>query len=191
MPKIIVVDYDPSWPDRFERLRTGIWPSIAGVATTIEHVGSTSVRGLAAKPIIDMTIVVPDAEAMRTVIERLATIGYRHRGDLGVPGREAFDRPADSVEHHLYSCVCGNEGLRNHLAVRDYLRSNPLTAKGYGELKKRLAARFADDIDGYVDGKTEFILGILAASDFSSREIEAIRGINSKPEDRGDCGKLP
>ena len=74
--------------------------------------------------------------------------------------------------------------------MRDYLQSNPLAAKEYGELKKRLALRFADDIDGYIDGKTPFILGILAASDFSSGEIEGIRGINRKPAERADRGKL-
>ena len=93
MQKVIVVDHDPSWPDIFERLRGGIWPSVAGVAISIEHVGSTSVRGLAAKPIIDMTIVVPGADAVRTVIERLAEIGYRHRGDLGVPGARHLTAP--------------------------------------------------------------------------------------------------
>src|SRR4051812_8526637 len=123
MAKIIVVDYDPSWPDTFERLRAHIWSCIVDVAAAIEHVGSTSVPGLAAKPVIDMTVVVPTAAAMQTVIDRLAMIGYRHQGDLGVPGREAFARPQGTPDHHLYACVVGNDGLRNHLAVRDYLRS--------------------------------------------------------------------
>src|SRR3954469_3573282 len=121
MPEVIVVDYDPSWPDTFVRLRAHIWPHIADVATAIEHVGSTSVPGLAAKPVIDMTIVVPTAAAMQTVIDRLPTIGDRHQGDLGVPGREAFARPQRTPDHHLYASVVGSDGLRNHLAVRDYL----------------------------------------------------------------------
>ena len=185
MAKVTVVDYDALWPDAFERLRGVIWPCVNGVATGIEHVGSTSVPGLAAKPVIDMTIVVPTAAAMRTLIDRLATIGYRHRGDLGVPGREAFDRPDGTPDHHLYACVAGNDALRNHLAVRDRLRRDSVAAQAYGNLKKRLAATFADDIDGYVDGKTEFIVAILAGADFSPEQIDEVRKINSKPKEAG------
>lgn len=185
MAKVVVVDYDPSWPATFERLRAGIWPCIRDVATAIEHVGSTSVPGLAAKPVIDMTIVVPTGAAMRTVIDRLAVIGYQHRGDLGVPGREAFARPPGTPDHHLYACVAGSDGLRNHLALRDHLRRDAMAARAYGDLKKQLSARFADDIDGYVDGKTDFILAILAGADFSSEQIGRIRAINSKPNGAG------
>jgi GrpB-like predicted nucleotidyltransferase (UPF0157 family) len=105
------------------------------VSTVIEHVGSTSVPGLAAKPVIDMTVVVPTPAAMGAVIARLATLGYRHRGDLGVPGREAFDRPGGTPDHNLYACVAENDGLRNHLALRDHLRGNPAAARSYGSLK--------------------------------------------------------
>ncbi len=185
MAKVIVVDYDPSWPATFERLRAGIWPCIQDVATSIEHVGSTSVQGLAAKPIIDMTIVVPTGAAMQTVIDRLTVIGYRHRGDLGVPGREAFARPQGTPGHHLYACVAGNDGLRNHLAVRDYLRHDAVAALAYGNLKKQLSARFADDIDGYIDGKTDFILTILAGADLSPQQMDIIRVSNSKPKEAG------
>lgn len=185
MAKVIVVDYDPAWPDAFERLCAVIWPCVRDVATTIEHVGSTSVPGLAAKPVIDMTIVVPTAAAMAAVIERLATIGYRHRGDLGIPGREAFASPRGTPSHHLYACEAGNDGLRNHLAVRDRLRRDPAAAQAYGELKKQLAAEFADDIDGYVDGKTDFIVSLLAGAGFSRAQLDAIRKLNSRPKPAG------
>jgi GrpB-like predicted nucleotidyltransferase (UPF0157 family) len=185
MAGITVVDYDPSWPETFERLRASIWPTIRDVALSIEHIGSTSVVGLAAKPVIDMTIVVPPASAMAPLIDRLAAIGYRHRGDLGVPGREAFARPEGTPVHHLYACVEGSVGLRNHLAVRDYLRRNPSAARDYGMLKKQLAERFADDIDSYVEGKTDFILSILAEAGFPAGELDEIRAINRKSERAG------
>jgi GrpB-like predicted nucleotidyltransferase (UPF0157 family) len=185
MPTVTVVDYDPSWPAVFEQLRATIWPSVRDLATTIEHVGSTSVVGLAAKPIIDMTIVVPTAREMEPAIDRLAALGYRHRGDLGVPGREAFARPEGTPAHHLYACVEGNLGLRNPLAMRDHLRRNPSAAREYGALKKQLAARFPDDIDSYVEGKTDFILSILAGAGFSAGELAEIRAINRKPERAG------
>ena len=179
---VIVVDYDPAWPAMFEQLHARIWPAISDVATSLEHVGSTAVPGLAAKPVIDMTIVVPTAEAMATVIARLATIGYRHCGDLGIPGREMFARPADaSVAHHLYACVADNPALRNHLTLRDHLRRDPSAAQAYGVLKRQLAARFPRDIDAYIEGKTDFILAILAGGDFSQEQLGAIRLANERP----------
>jgi GrpB-like predicted nucleotidyltransferase (UPF0157 family) len=182
MPKqVIVTDYDPAWPAMFERLRAPIWAIIGDVATSIEHVGSTAVPGLAAKPIIDITIVVPTPAALAVVIERLPTLGYTHRGDLGVPGREAFRRAEGTPTHHLYACVAGADALRNHLAVRDSLRQDPGLVRAYGDLKKHLADRFTNDIDGYIDGKTEFILAILAKANLSAEQLAKIRAINSLP----------
>jgi GrpB-like predicted nucleotidyltransferase (UPF0157 family) len=181
MGEVVVLDYDPTWSVVFERLRSDIWSAISDLATTIEHIGSTSVEGLPAKPVIDMMVVVPVESRMPLVIDRLATIGYRHRGDLGVPGREAFARPDGTPAHHLYACVEGNLGLRNHLAIRDHLRRHPATAQAYGELKKQLAAQCPHDIDAYIDGKTRFILEILAEAGFTQAELDEIRAINSKP----------
>jgi GrpB-like predicted nucleotidyltransferase (UPF0157 family) len=188
-PAVVVVDYDPAWPDVFAALRARIWPAVADLAAAIEHVGSTSVPGLAAKPIIDFDVVVPAAERVPEVIERLAGLGYRHRGDLGVPGREAFYRPPATVAHQVYVCVAGIVSLRNHLAVRDYLRAYPHVASEYGALKKELARRFPDDIDSYIDGKSELLGRILAASgQLTADEVEAIRIVNKKPDDPRKTG---
>ena len=180
MNSITVADYDSTWPDTFEKLRDRLWPAIRQHAERVEHVGSTSVPGLAAKPVIDMTIVVADVARMAAVTEGLATVGYVHRGDLGIPGREAFFAPSDLPAHHLYACTEGNLGLRNHVAVRDYLREHPERAKAYGELKKQLAVAFPDDIDGYVDGKTAFLIDILKACGFAGGDMDAIAGVNRK-----------
>jgi GrpB-like predicted nucleotidyltransferase (UPF0157 family) len=179
---VVVVDYDPAWPDLFAALHGQLWPVVADLATSIEHVGSTSVPGLAAKPIIDFDIVVPTVQRIPAVIERLVGLGYRHRGDLGVPGREAFHRPPETVVHQVYVCVAGIASLRNHLAVRDYLRAHPAVASEYGALKKELARRFPDDIDAYIEGKSELLERILSASGLlSPAEVEAIRIVNKKP----------
>ena len=177
--KIVVQDYDPTWPTTFKQLHDTIWPAISDTAITIEHVGSTSVPGLAAKPIIDMTIVIPSTSQMPTLIERLATINYIHKGDQGVPGREAFDRPQDTFAHNLYACAKDNLGLKNHLAIRDHLRQNPKDVQAYGDLKKQLSEKFPHDIDAYVDGKTELILGILKKAGFNQKELNEIQGINT------------
>jgi GrpB-like predicted nucleotidyltransferase (UPF0157 family) len=179
--KILVVDYDPGWREAFERLRSRIWPAVRDIATSIEHVGSTSVPGLAAKPVIDVDIVVPAAADVPRAIERLATLGYVHRGNLGVEGREAFTSPDSSPRHHLYLCRRDSLALANHLAIRDYLRTHPDIAEEYGKLKKQLALQFPDDIDGYIDGKTDLLLRILEGCGFGTAEREAIEPINRRP----------
>jgi GrpB-like predicted nucleotidyltransferase (UPF0157 family) len=114
---------------------------VPDVAIRIEHVGSTSVPGLAAKPIIDMTVVVGGRDVPLT-IKRLATLGYRHRGNLGIEDREAFDGRPDLPRHNLYVCPEGTIGVVNQLAVRDYLRAQSDAARHYGNLKRRLAIEF-------------------------------------------------
>jgi GrpB-like predicted nucleotidyltransferase (UPF0157 family) len=147
MPHVIVVDYDPAWPARFESLRLGVEAAVRGIAVSIEHVGSTSVPGLAAKPVIDMTVVVASPDDVPAAIERLASIGYRHRGDLGIAGREAFHAPADLPDHRLYVCAQGSLALANHLALRDWLRRHQDDARAYCALKRFLAGKFRDDIE--------------------------------------------
>jgi GrpB-like predicted nucleotidyltransferase (UPF0157 family)/GNAT superfamily N-acetyltransferase len=181
MARIVVVDYDPAWPATFESLRTKVWAAVHDVAMSIEHVGSTSVPGLAAKPIIDMTVIVPSAADIARTIERLTTIGYLYRGNLGIEGREAFHNPPQSPAHHLYVCPAGSLGLLNPLEFRDYLRLHPDVAQAYGELKKMLAHRFPNDIDSYSDGKTTMIVGILKELGFSTNQLESIERANRKP----------
>jgi GrpB-like predicted nucleotidyltransferase (UPF0157 family) len=158
---IQVVDYDPSWPRIFDQLRKGIWPSVCDVATAIEHVGSTSVPGIAAKPIIDIDLVIESIADLPLVIGRLAALGYKYLGNLGIEGREAFRSIETQPHHHLYVCVQNSFALRNHLAVRDYLRNHPSDAAAYSKLKKRLAEQFSNERERYMEGKTEFILLIL------------------------------
>ena len=130
-----------------EKLRARIWPVVSDVAIRIEHVGSTSVPGLAAKPIIDLTVVVGGRTDVPLTITRLATLGYRHRGNLGIEDREAFDHRPELPRHNLYVCPEGTIGVVNQLAVRDYLRAQPDAARHYGNLKRRLAVEFPTDID--------------------------------------------
>lgn len=178
MRTIEIVDYDPTWPETFEQLRKPVWDVVGDFALCVEHVGSTSVPGLAAKPVIDMSVVVPSEADVPRAIKRLATLGYRHRGNLGIEGREAFFSPPDLPRHHLYVCPQGSLGLRNHLAVRDYLRTHPDAAQEYGALKKRLAQRYPKDIDRYLDGKTDFITAILREVGLTEEEVEGIEESN-------------
>jgi GrpB-like predicted nucleotidyltransferase (UPF0157 family) len=176
--RVVVVDYDPEWPRRFDELRTRIWPVVGDIAIGLEHVGSTSVPDLAAKPIIDITVLVAGRDAVPLTIERLATLSYRHRGNLGIEDREAFDHPADVPRHNLYVCPAGTIGLVNQLAFRDYLRARPDAARQYGALKKQLAAQFPNDIESYVFGKTDFVLDALRRAGLTADELASIESVN-------------
>ena len=175
-----MVDYDPAWPAAFERLRAALWPSLADLALAIEHVGSTAVPGLAAKPIIDLDVVVRARADVPAAVARLVTLGYDHRGDLGIEGREAFRAPEGSPAHHLYVCRSDAASLANHLALRDHLRAHPERAGAYGALKRRLAQDFPYDIDAYGAGKTDFVLTILREVGFASEALGDIAHANRR-----------
>jgi GrpB-like predicted nucleotidyltransferase (UPF0157 family) len=161
--EIVVVDSDPEWPEWFERLHSYVWPAVADIAIRIDHVGSTSVPDLAAKPIIDMDVVVASSDDVRPIIERLKTIGYRWRGDLGVVGREAFalDRETPLPPHHLYLVVENNRAHVDHWLLRDFLRDDAEARQRYGTLKKRNVDLARGDMDVYVAAKAELVAELL------------------------------
>ena len=169
---IVVADYDPAWPGWFELLHARIWPVVGDVARRVDHVGSTSVPGLAAKPIIDMDVVVPSETELGPTIQRLARLGYRWRGDLGVPGREAFSFHGedDLPAHHLYVVVENNRAHLDHWLLRELLREDAAARSDYAALKRRNAARADGDIDAYVAAKASFVAGLL-------RRARADRGL--------------
>jgi len=177
---VVVVEYDEAWPRLFENLRAHVWPAVGDVALAVEHVGSTSVPGLCAKPIIDMTVIVAARHLVPQAIERLGLIGYRHRGNLGIDDREAFEWPQDLARHHLYVCPAGTTSLRNQLTLRDYLRAHPDVAVEYGALKKALARQFPREIDSYVAGKTDFIVSMLRRAGLDDEMLESIERSNRK-----------
>ena len=173
-----VVDYDPNWVEQFAQLRDRLSPCVGDIAISIEHVGSTSVPGLAAKPIIDLDIVIPTRQDLAVVILLLAELGYSYQGNLGIEDREAFSSAEDEPPHNLYVCPRDSAGLRNHLALRDHLRANPQDASAYAALKRRLALEFPNDVERYAEGKTDFILSILGQYGFSSDRLDSIRRAN-------------
>jgi GrpB-like predicted nucleotidyltransferase (UPF0157 family) len=149
---IRVVDYDASGPLRFSALEARL-RSLLGAQVRVEHIGSTSVPGLAAKPVLDVDIVVRAATDLLLSIRRLEQAGYLHEGDLGVPGREALRRPPGSERHHLYLLVDGSRELRRHLAFREALRADRALREEYAALKRALAQRFRDDRRAYTSGR--------------------------------------
>ena len=158
---VIIVEYDLHWPLLYEQIRATVVAALGDLVLTVEHVGSTAVPGLAAKPIIDLDVVIPSASDIPAAIARLATFGYVYQGDLGIAGREAFRAPPQDPKHHLYVCPFDSEELRRHRAFRDYLLTHPDEVRAYGALKKTCALRFSDDRSAYVEAKGPFVAEIL------------------------------
>ena len=156
---VIVVPYDPQWEQDFLLIRDEIRSALGGLALKIEHVGSTSVQGLSAKPIIDIDVVIEDASVLEAVICALETIGYYHEGNLGIAGREAFGYhgKAHLRKHHLYVCSRDSNELRRHIAFRDFLRAHPDAVREYSRIKAEGATRYPFDIDQYIRYKSPFI----------------------------------
>ena len=159
---VIIENYDSRWPQLFETLRSRLSAVLNELADSIQHVGSTAVPGLAAKPIIDIDILLRSCSDLAVVIRKLAEVGYEHRGDLGVSGREAFRANASNIQHHLYVCPPSIREYDRHIAFRNYLRAHPADANAYGLLKRELASRFGSDREGYNQGKSEFVQRILS-----------------------------
>lgn len=155
--KVVVVDHDEAWTREFGELAQPIRDLLGDTGAVVEHIGSTSVAGVAAKPVIDLDIVVASDREVSTVIARLAQLGYVHQGDLGVEGREAFAWPMGTKRHHVYVVVEGTQPHRDHVDFRDYLRANPGEAQAYADLKRRLARHHADDRAAYTAAKAGFI----------------------------------
>ena len=156
---IVVLPYDEKWVKAFEEIKSELAGALGDLALSIEHVGSTSVKGLSAKPIIDIDVVIKDRSMLGEVCAALRTIGYEHEGDKGIPGREAFDYEGKEhlMEHHLYVCAADCPELKRHLGFRDYLRSHPEAVEEYSRVKKEGAALYPGDIDSYIAYKSPFI----------------------------------
>ena len=179
---IEVREYDPRWPQLFAQIRDRVWPACRDAgAIAIEHVGSTSVPGLAAKPVIDLDVVIRAEADLAPVCSALARLLYRFRGDLGVPSRYAFHAPAEpAIRHNLYVCVADSVALQNHLLVRASLRAEATRRDAYAALKRDLAAR-ARTIDEYSAGKTDFLLRLLADAGLDGDQLRGVEAINRPP----------
>jgi GrpB-like predicted nucleotidyltransferase (UPF0157 family) len=162
--EVRICDYDPEWPHLFSRIECELREHVGTLAVAIEHVGSTSVPGLAAKPIIDIDIVIASGYQFPLIKERLEKFGYIHEGPLGLRGREAFRCVIDLPVHHLYVCESGARPLQEHLCFRDILRQSPELATEYAVLKRNLAEQHRNDRDAYTEAKTGFIRSVLARS---------------------------
>lgn len=173
-----VVSYNPEWRNWFLTIRSEIWSQISDLALDIVHVGSTSIEGLSAKPIIDMDIVVEDMSNFEEVKTRLSGLGYEHQGDLGIKGREAFKLDyVHKYDHNLYLCPVDSLAYRNHMMLKKHMTENAEDRKRYNDLKLGLAET-SESINNYWKAKTNLILEFLEKQGLSEEELDSIRKDN-------------
>ena len=179
MAVTLVEKYDPEWSKWFEEIKAYLGEKISQACIQIEHVGSTSIPGMTAKPIIDLILVIKpqDFEEIKGL---LAERGYYHQGDLGIKDREVFrlrdtslQSPGPVPYHHLYVCPKHSPELTKEIAFREFLRQNKEYAERLSELKWSLAEAFDNDRDAYIEGKAAL------CREITERALERSKGIKN------------
>ncbi|GKX68534.1 GrpB family protein [Inconstantimicrobium mannanitabidum] len=161
---VIVLPYDSNWRNEFEKIKLYLERALGNTILGIEHVGSTSIEGLAAKPIIDLDVIIESYNNFEDVKSRLEGLGYSYEGDLGIKDRQAFKydekQKTEFLTHHLYVCPKYSEELKRHLTFRNYMRAHKEDVDKYGEVKLQAAKMFPTDIDSYLEYKSPCIIEI-------------------------------
>ena len=159
MKKIEVVPHTSEWRNIFEAEAKLIAAALGGNVVAIHHIGSTSIPGIYAKPVIDLLIEVKNITEVDSQSAAMQSLGYEVMGEFGISGRRYFrkDNREEIRTHQIHIFESGSAQVKRHLAFRDYLIAHPADAQKYSELKRTLAARHSQNMDGYIDGKDEFI----------------------------------
>lgn len=157
---ILLAQHDPTWAREFSQEAQLLLPAFGALLIELHHIGSTAVRGILAKPVIDILAIVSDVHALDAQTRDIGNLGYEAMGEFGLPGRRYFrkDNYAGVRTHqiHAYASVSADE-IERHLNFRDYLREHPATARAYSDLKRALVDRCRSEMRCYSDGKTTFI----------------------------------
>lgn len=185
MKSIRVENYNPEWKNEFEKAKFFYDKLLKDIEIDIVHVGSTSIVGLWAKPILDIDIIVRNCQQLNFVISQLKLVGYTHIGNLGIDGREAFKYSDTNpnilwMKHNLYLCMEGSDSLNNHLLLKRHLQNNRDAVITYSKLKRELAKQYPYDIDSYIDGKTALITSFLKVEGMDTKTLKEIEFVNKK-----------
>lgn len=154
---IEVVPYDPNWPRLFQEERDKLLETLGEIHIIPHHIGSTSVVGLAAKPIIDILLEVENVADIDAVPHLFEGLGYEVMGEFGIPGRRYYRKGGERRTHHIHAFQTQDPGLERHLAFRDYLAAHPDIMGEYASLKKEVAIACNNDITTYSAGKNDFV----------------------------------
>jgi GrpB-like predicted nucleotidyltransferase (UPF0157 family) len=151
------VPHDPAWDSAFQCEALKLREILGDEIVTVHHIGSTSIPGITAKPIIDILVEARKIDDIDRYNESMALIGYQARGEFGLPGRRFFVKGVPKRTHHVHMFQAGSPEIGRHLDFRDYMIAHPGDAREYGELKQKLAIQYKGDIEGYCDGKDAFV----------------------------------
>lgn len=157
MRQVIVLSYQSEWESEYAREAERLRDVFGARLHSIHHMGSTSVPGLAAKPIIDILPVVDSLDGIEQFDASIKALGYEAKGEFGMPGRRYYRKGGDERTHHIHLYAVGNLEIERHLVFRNYLRAHPEEVNAYGTLKEQLAATYPYDIEAYIAGKDAFV----------------------------------
>ena len=183
--RVDVVAYDPAWPLEYERAAGEMRAAMGESLRAIHHIGSTSIPGIHAKPVIDMLAVVADLAALDARGDEMRRIGYEVMGEFGIAGRRYFrrDDAAGRRTHQVHAFADGSPHVTRHIAFRDFMRAHPSLAQEYSDLKRRLAAAHPHDIEAYMDGKDAFI------KEMERRAVEWVAAASGGGAAAGSAGR--
>ncbi len=154
---IEVIDYDPRWESVFEIERDLLVNAIGSNAISIEHIGSTSVKGLVAKPVIDILVEVTSLKALDASSKKIAALAYIVKGENGISARRYFQKGGNQRTHHVHAFQTGDLNLMRHRAFKAYLIAHPIVSLEYGQIKKEAMHNSDNNINRYMALKNEFI----------------------------------
>lgn len=157
MREVKVVCYDANWQEVFRKESLVLKRVFKDNVSYIHHIGSTAIKGMSAKPIIDILIEVYSLEAVDGLNGEMGKLGYSAYGENGIPNRRYFSKGGDQRTHHVHIYLIGDSNIERHLAFRDYLKYHPEKAREYSELKGKLASRYSYDIESYIKGKDALV----------------------------------
>jgi GrpB-like predicted nucleotidyltransferase (UPF0157 family) len=152
--------YSSEWPKLFEEEEKLLRGLIGKYVIDIQHIGSTSIPGMTAKPILDIGIAIARFQEGKRCVKPIESLGYEYKGENGIPGRHYFAK-GDPRTHHLHMLELDSEEWRKHIIFRDFLRENKEMAREYARLKRDLAEKFRNDRLSYTEGKSDFVAEIL------------------------------
>ncbi|KIW10508.1 hypothetical protein PV08_11472 [Exophiala spinifera] len=178
--KVVVEEYNPQWAVQFQSIKSELEDILRGVRyISIEHVGSTSVPGLAAKPIIDLSIVSEAADVSAAIEALTSKGGYTYMGEMGIPDRHAFRNLPALPRRNLYLSVKDCHSIRNHLAVREVCQRDPKVRDAYGKAKLTLAERDWENVDEYCEAKNDILSWVLEKAGMSCQDRMIARQLNT------------
>ena len=182
--QVSIQDYTEEWLRAYEEEHDRLVAACGPLALAVEHVGSTSVPGLCAKPVIDIAIGVTDLLTGKECVARLSALGYEYKGDAGIPGRHFFAKGSpENRTHYVHVEPLNGVLWRNHILFRDYLRCHADEAATYCRLKRSLAEKFLAARDAYALGKNSYIENIIRTA---SQEYELDESGRSRPRNLKD-----